>query len=347
MPVRTPSRRRAAAAPAQRPRLIDVAEAAGVSTMTVVRVLRDPAKVAADTRARVERVLRKTGYTPDLVARGLASKRSGLIGAVVPLLTNSLIAEIMQGLSDAIAVDGLHLVLGASGFSSAEEEALVRAFLSRRVDALYLTGGIHTPATVRMLKQAAIPVVEGGNLGTRPIDMMVGYSNVDAGREVTRYLLARSYAPVGYIGAHPTDNDRARDRRRGYELALRDAGVRPERTLCVETTLDIDAGAHAMGALLERRPDVRGVFCSADAMAVGALFECQRRGLSIPSRIAIAGFDDVPIARQVVPALTTLRVPRYEIGQRAGEMIRARLAKVAIAQAVVDTGFEFVPRDSA
>jgi LacI family gluconate utilization system Gnt-I transcriptional repressor len=253
----------------------------------------------------------------------------------------------MQGLSDAIALDGLHLLLGASGFSAAEEEALVRAFLSRRIDALYLTGVIHTPATVRMLKQAGIPVVEGGNLSARPIDMLVGYSNVDAGLQVTRYLLEHGYAPVGYIGALPEDNDRARDRRRGYELALKSAGIASDAALCVETTLDIDAGARAMATLLAQRPDVRGVFCSADAMAVGALFECQRRGFAIPGQIAIAGFDDIPIAGQVVPALTTLRVPRYEIGQRAGEMIRARLANGAIARPVVDTGFEFVRRDSA
>jgi LacI family gluconate utilization system Gnt-I transcriptional repressor len=315
--------------------------------MTVVRVLRDPDKVAPKTRARVERVLRDTGYTPDLVARGLASKRSGLIGAVVPLLTNSLIAEIMQGLSDTLGADGLHLILGASGFSAAGEEALVRAFLSRRVDALYLTGVTHTHATVRMLKQSGLPVVEGGNLTARPIDMLVGYSNVDAGRAVTRYLVDRGYAPVGYVGAFPRDNDRARDRRRGYELALRSAGMKIDPTLCVETTLDIDAGAAAMAALIECRPDVRAVFCSADALAVGALFECQRRCLAIPGRIAIAGFDDMPIAGQVVPPLTTLRVPRYDIGRRAGELIRARLAQQAIETSIVDTGFEFVARASA
>jgi LacI family gluconate utilization system Gnt-I transcriptional repressor len=310
-------------------------------------VLRDPGKVADDTRARVERVLRKTGYTPDLVARGLASKRSGLIGAVVPLLTNSLIAEIMQGLSDTLAVDDLHLILGASGFSAPGEETLVRAFLSRRVDVLYLTGVIHTRATVRMLKQAAIPIVEGGNLTERPIDMLVGYSNIEAGCAVTRYLLERRYGPVGYIGAHPQDNDRARDRRRGYELALRRAHVKLDPALCVETSLDIDAGAAAMASLLVRRPDVRAVFCSADAIAVGALFECQRRGLAIPDDIAVAGFDDMPLAGQVVPPLTTLRVPRYEIGRRAGEMIRARLMRQPIDAAIVDCGFEFVARASA
>src|SRR5262249_38518506 len=97
----------------RRPRLLDVANAAGVSTMTVVRVLREPEKVAAATRDRVQQILRETGYTPDLVARGLASNRTGLVAAVIPLLTNSLIAEIMQGLSDALAPADYHLLIGA------------------------------------------------------------------------------------------------------------------------------------------------------------------------------------------------------------------------------------------
>ena len=315
--------------------------------MTVARVIRDPAKVSARTRDRVQRVLTETGYTPDLVARGLASNRSGLIAAVIPVLTNSLIAEIMQGLTDALLPAGYHLLLGASGFSAAEEEVLVRAFLSRRIDGIYLTGVIHTGETARMLKRAGIPVVEGGNLTADPIDMVVGYSNVEAARTVTRYLIKQGYEKIGYIGAFPQDNDRARDRRRGYELALAAARRKRDPRLCIETSLDIDAGAAAMATLLEREPQLRAVFCSADAIAVGAMYECQRRKIPIPDRVAIAGFDDISIAAQVVPALTTLRVPRYAIGQRAGAMICERLAGHAVKQGVVDTGFELVIRESA
>jgi LacI family gluconate utilization system Gnt-I transcriptional repressor len=315
--------------------------------MTVVRVMRDPAKVAPRTRERVEAVLAQTGYTPDLTARGLASNRSGLIAAIIPVLTNSLIAEIMQGLSDALAPSDYHLLLGASGFSAAQEEVMVRAFLSRRVDGIYLTGVIHTPETVNMLTRAGIPVVEGGNLTTVPIDMVVGYSNVEAAREITRYLLGKRYWPLGYIGAHPQDNDRARDRRRGYEKALAAARKPRDPTLCVETTLDLDAGAQAMAVLLKRRPDVRAVFCSADALAVGALYECQRRGLDVPGDVAIAGFDDIPLAAQVVPSLTTVHIRRYAIGEQAGKLIGDRLAKRAVRRRIVDTGYRLVPRDSA
>lgn len=331
----------------RRSRLSDVARLAGVSTMTVVRVLREPAKVAEKTRARVEAVIRKTEYTPDLMARALASSRSGIVAVVVPLLTNSLIAEIVQGLSEGFADGGLQLLVGASGFSAAQEEALVRTFLSRRVEAIYLSGSSRTPATRSLLKAAGIPVVEGGNLPTRPIDMVVGFSNVEAAAAVTRHLIARGGGPIGYIGAHPRDNDRARDRRLGFEMAMAGANVPLAADLCVESTLDISGGSRAMTTLLERRPDVRGVFVSADAMAVGALFECQRRGLTVPERIAIAGFDDLDIAGHVVPALTTIRVPRYAIGREAARVIRERLAGRAVAPKVIDLGFELVVRDSA
>jgi len=153
--------------------------------------------------------------------------------------------------------------------------------------------------------------------------------------------------PVGYIGAHAADNDRARDRRRGYDAALRAAKRKIEPSLCVETALDIESGARALGALVDRRPDVRAVFCSADAIAVGALHECHRRKLAVPGRVAVAGFDDIPIAEHVAPELTTIRIPRYAIGRHAGEMIVRRLAGRPLGRRVVDTGFELIARGSA
>lgn len=330
----------------RRPRLVDIAQTAGVSTMTVARVLRHPDKVAADTRARVESVLRDTGYTPDLMARGLASKRSGLVAVIVPVLTNSLIAEIVQGLSNALAKDGYHVVLGVSDFDILEEERMIRAFLSRRVDAMYLSGVVRSPETRRMLAQARIPVVEGANLGADPIDMAVGHSNVDAAFETTMHLVSRGYGPIGYIGAPPRDNDRARDRRRGYEKALLEAGRSVDPALCVEASLDLTDAARAMASLLAHPAGVRAVFCYNDVLAAGAAFECQRRGVAIPGQIAIAGYDDFEIASQMVPSLTSLRVPRYETGRRAGEMICKRLAGHTVDEKIVNTGYELVVRDS-
>ncbi len=330
-----------------RPRLEEVAKLAGVSKMTVTRALNEPHKVADATRERVARIVKRVGYTPDLTARGLTLQRTGLVGAVVPLLTNSLIAEIVQGLSDTLAGHGYQLLVGASGFSTKGEEAIVRAFLSRRVDAMYLTGILHTKATREMLARAALPVVEGGSLTRKPLDMLVGYSNKEAAVHVTRHLLAQGHRKLGYIGAWPRDNDRARDRRRGFAAACQAAGLARDDSWYVDTDLALPAGAAAMGALLARHPDVDAVFCSADTLAVGAMLEAQRRGLAIPRDVAIAGFDDLDLAAQMVPPLTTLRVPRYAIGEQAGALIADRLAGRPVPRRVVDVGYTFVPRATA
>ena len=331
--------------PARRALLRDVAARAGVSAMTVTRTLREAGKVSAKTRARVEAAVRELAYTPDLNARGLASRKSGLVAAIVPLLTNSLIAEIVQGLTDALAERDFQLLIGAAGFDALAEDALIREFLARRVDAIYLTGTCRTAASLRLLQRAGVPVVEGGNLHAGAIDMEVGYSNVNAAMEITRYLLARYDGPIGYIGAQPADNDRARDRRLGFERACRAAKRKVDPRHCLLTRLDLGAGAEAMAALLARPP--RAVFCSADVLAAGALFECRRRGVDVPGTLAIAGFDDLDLAAQTVPALTTLRVPRYEMGRRAGIMICDRLAGRPAAPRIVDVGYRLVPRESA
>jgi len=334
-------------APRTRPTLRDVAARARVSTMTVVRVLRAPDKVAADTRARVSAVIAATGYTPDLHARGLALNRTGVVAAIVPLLTNSLVAEVVQGMTARLEAAGIHLLIGSSGFSAAREEALVHAFLSRRVDAIFLTGTSHTKATRDLLAAAALPVVEGGNLTRNPIDMVAGFSNRKASETVTRHLAGRCAGPIGFIGAHTRDNDRARDRLAGFRAVMRALGRPVDPDLIVETDLDMTSGAEAATALLARRPELRGLLCSADALAAGALFACQRRGVAVPDRLAIAAFDDIEIAALVSPGLTTIRVPRLRIGACAAELILARLAGRRVPRRIVDVGFELVRRGSA
>jgi len=190
--------------PARRALLRDVAARAGVSAMTVTRTLREAGKVSAKTRARVEAAVRELAYTPDLNARGLASRKSGLVAAIVPLLTNSLIAEIVQGLTDALAERDFQLLIGAAGFDALAEEALIREFLARRVDAIYLTGTCRTAASLRLLQRAGVPVVEGGNLHAGAIDMEVGYSNVNAAMEISSQRPAR----VSNILRSSTDTSR-------------------------------------------------------------------------------------------------------------------------------------------
>lgn len=339
-----PSRR---TRPSSRSRLQDVADRARVSTMTVARVLREPHKVAPDTRKRVAAALDATGYTPDLVARALVSRRTGVVGAIVPTLSNSLIADVIQGMSDALALENRQLMVGASGFSAAREETLVRSFLSRRVDALYLTGTSHTPATAALLRAAGIPIVEGGNIPTDPIDMAVGVSNVDASAAVVAHLIGRYGPDVAFAGASPVDNDRMRDRRAGYERALREARAPVVPEWRVETPMSMEGGRRAARELLALPKPPRALFCANDVIAAGALLDCVRAGLRVPGDFAIAGYDDLDIARELVPSLTSVRVPRYEIGKRAAELIHLALTGERPRRAIDELDFELVVRESA
>ena len=157
------------------------------------------------------------------------------------------------------------MVLGISDFQSGEEKEMIRTFLSRRVDAIYLSGAVRCPDSRRMLLASGIPVVEGVNLGENPIAMAVGHSNLATTFETTRHLMERGYDPIGYIGARLLDNDRARDRRRGYETALLGAGRTSHTLLGIEAALDLTAGAAAMRILLTRST---GAPCSATAMCL-------------------------------------------------------------------------------
>jgi LacI family transcriptional regulator, gluconate utilization system Gnt-I transcriptional repressor len=330
-----------------RARMEDVAQRAGVSMITVSRVLHNPEKVTANTRKRVTRAIRATGYVPNLVAGSLASNRTHTILALVPTLTNPVFGQTLHALEEALRSHGFHLLLGNSGNSPREEEALLATFLARRPDGIFLHSTWHTPVTRRLLAQARVPIVETGDLSHRPMDMVVSYSNFDAGKAITTYLLDKGYRRIGFVGADPRMNERARQRCRGYQAALRHAGVLVDPNLVIETTLGLRQGAEAIASLLERRRPVQAVFFAGDVWAVGALLECKRRDWPVPQRVAIVGFDDQAMAAEVIPPLTTVRVPRAEIGRRAAEMLLDRLrGKSAGPRKKVDLGFRIVARAS-
>lgn len=329
-----------------RVRMVEVARQAGVALVTVSRVFHEPDKVAPETRARVEQVIRKLGYVPNLVARSLVAARTGIVAALIPTIDNSLHAEMVQAMNERCRAAGLHLLLGCTNFSIEEEEEMVRSFLARQPEAIYLTGITHTLPTRAMLSAAAIPVVEVANLPREPIDMAAGCSSLRAAEAMMGLLIATGRRRIAYLFSPVGDNDRLADRQQGYREALEAAGLVADPTLTVETDLSIAGGAAGLRMLQGRGVAIDAIFCSTDVLAVGVLLECQRRELRVPDDLAVAGFDDLPIAAEMVPALTTVRVPRRRMGEEAARLILARLAGED-PEPVVDVGFEVVRRASA
>jgi LacI family gluconate utilization system Gnt-I transcriptional repressor len=324
----------------------DVARHAGVSTITVSRALFRPEKVAEETRRRVLRTVQKLGYLPNMVAGSLSSNRTRVVAAIVPHISNPVYGRTIHAMAEVLRKHNLHLLLGNSGFSAAEEERLLAPFLALRPQGVLLHGRRHTTASRQYLRQAGIPIVETGDLDRPALDMLVSYSNKMAAQAMTAHLLERGYRRIGFVSTPIRENDRHLRRRQGYEAALLAHSLTPKSRRILEVSFGFQSGAAALDALLARDEKIDAVFFASDVLAVGALLECLRRGWRVPHRIAIAGFDDQEIAAEAVPPLTTVRIPREEIGRLAGEMLVARSEGRPVEPRIVDVGFEIIPRAS-
>jgi LacI family transcriptional regulator, gluconate utilization system Gnt-I transcriptional repressor len=324
----------------------DIARHAGVSPMTVSRALREPSSVSEKMRRKVDAAVREFGYLPNRIAGSLSSKRSNVVGLVVPSIRNSLYAGMIQAVSDVLRDNGLHLMIADSGHRLEDEESLVAALLAQRVCGLVLHNTMHSKRVRELLARTDVPVIETGNLPDDPIDMAVSYSNFEAARAMTLHLARLGYRKIGFVTLPLRDNDRSRERRLGYFDALEELGMPADPSLVLEAAGGFSEGADALARLVREHPGLDAGFFAGEVLAVGALFECQRRGWAVPGRIAIASFDDVDLLRHAVPAVTTLRIPREEIGRRSADLLVNRLRGAPRESVRIDLGFEIVQRES-
>jgi LacI family gluconate utilization system Gnt-I transcriptional repressor len=310
------------------PTMADVARLAGVSVMTVSRALRDPASVTDSTRSRVTAAAAEISYVQDRAAGALKSGVSNIVTAIVPSLRNSLFAELLQGLADGMSGFGLVLTVGDGRYSAAEEQRVVAEFLSLRPRGLVLHETVHRPETKRMLKRARVPVIEVGDLPRSPVDVAVSFSNEKAAAAMTAHLIEGGRRRIGFLTLPVARSARSKARLLGYRTALESAGLTFEPGLVAEVDCGFEAGAHGLAQLLDRAA-IDAVFGAGDVLALGALFEARRRGLAVPGDLAVASFDDHEICRVTEPPLTSLAIPRYEIGRMCAEIIGQRRAAVS------------------
>jgi len=325
--------------------MADVARRAGVSLMTVSRALRMPDTVADATRRRIEAAAAELNYVGSALAGQLSTGRTRLVAVVLPDLRNPVFAIAMQGLSEALG-ESYELVVASAHGGPKGEGRVIRALLGYRPAALVVHGGRHEPETRDLLASAAIPIVEMGSLPSRPVNLSVGYSNRRAGKVATEHLLSRGYRKIGFVSQARSENSRADERWQGFRAALADAGIEPRPDLEIESALGFARGAEALSVMRQREPALDAVFFTSDGWALGALFHCQRAGIAVPGDIALVGFDDVEIASLAVPSLTTIHVPRYEMGWEAGQLLRAQLNGDPVARRRLDLGFQLIVRET-
>ncbi|MGY5957052.1 LacI family DNA-binding transcriptional regulator [Kosakonia sp. BK9b] len=329
--------------PPRAPTLEDVARAAGLSSMTVSRALNTPQQVRPKTVEKVLAAVKATGYIPNALAGGLASRRSRLIAVVVPQINNNMFVDTIQAISDQLAVRGYHMLLCVAGYTQQTEAELVAALLSRRPDGIVLTGIHHSTDLKKVILNASIPVVEIWDLTPTPLDMLVGFSHEKVGQATADYVLRKGYRRPGLLW---TVDRRAAQRKQGLCETLARNGLTEPQTVDVALPARFTSGREGLAQLLALGEfDV--IVCSSDTLAQGAIIEAQSRGLRVPQDVAVIGFGDLDFAAGNQPAITTVSVDRQIIGQRAATMLADRIEGLSIDDEIVDIGFHFIERDSA
>ena len=341
--------------PRSRVTIADVASEAKVSPTTVSFTLRDTpgAKISAQTRARVKRAARRLGYVPDAAAQALAGSATMTIGVVYPdtrpyLSSQLYLLQFLDGLT-AVTREHKHRILLESIDEATGGDGYAAIARERRVDGLILLDTPnYTPADQETLHSLASghPVVFLG----RPL--IEGVASVDvnnrrAAAAAVDHLIARGHRRIGCITNAAVTNTAARDRLAGYVDALSGAGIDRDDALVREGNFTPESGLDAMRSLLDGGREPTAVFVASDVVAAGALAAIAGRGLSIPGDIAVVGFDDDPLAAFLAPPLTTVGVPKAELGRRAGEMILERVSKPDTAPFRAELPTDLVVRASA
>lgn len=304
-----------------RPTMDDVADKAGVSQMTVSRVMNDKGYISKEVRDRVTSAAEEIGYVQNRLARGLRSEKTPLIAVVLPTLGNSVFNEVLSGITDALTNEGCRPVFGVTEYSQDKEDALVRDLLSWRPTGIILAGLEHSDITRKAIDAAGVRVVEIMDIDGTPISVAIGLSQTEAGKTTAKHMLAKGHRRFVYAGSHSGRDLRARKRLDGFRQTLREAGATILSEDVSATPSSMMEGRRMTSEILSRRDRPDAIYYSNDDLATGGIMHCLSEAIRMPEDIALAGFNGLPFLDALPVRLTTIETPRYEMGKQAGKFI--------------------------
>jgi len=325
--------------------IYDVARKARVSVFTVSAVVNHKSHVREKLRKRVESAIRALNYRPNLIARSLAKQRTHTIGMIVPDIANPFFPVVVRGAEDAAQRHGYNLLLCNSDDSLDKEETAVELLLAKRVDGILLTkaSGDFRPALRQMIKQVNIPFVLVMRTYPKLTKDAVITDDYQGAYEAVCHLARSGRRRIGLIGG-PRKVSNALARWRGFHDALKASGLPLNPELVVEGDYRIDSGYRAGHALLSHQPD--GIYVANHLMTVGLLKAAEEMGLKCPDDFGLISFDDYPWLGVFRPRLTTVELPKRQLGIDAAELLIRRISGDTSKAAVIKLQPELRIRES-
>ena len=326
--------------------MADVARTAGVSQMTVSRVVNGKGDVSEATRQHVLDVIERLGYRPSGIARGLATQRTGTLGLVVPDVANPFFSDVARGVEHVAHAEGYNVFLCNTEEDAERELDVLRSLEEKRVDGLVLCSSRLSEDELLevVAHHHSVVLVNRRMIGERVRSVLL--DDQYGGLLATRHLLQTGHQSVGYL-AGPEASHSGRLRARGYRAALAGAGLPYYADWVRPCAPVVEGGYEATGDLLETHPDLTALFCYNDLVAVGALHACAEMGLRVPQDVAVVGHDGIPLSAWVTPPLTTCLVPRYELGGQAVQLLLEQIEGSSGGRQEVVLQSELVVRASA
>jgi LacI family transcriptional regulator len=304
--------------------ITEVALRAGVSAMTVSRVVNRSGYASAATRAKVEAAVAELGYVPNAVARHLRLKRTRTIALVVSDITNPFFTTIARGVEDAASPRGYAVMFANTDESEPEEIEYVRMLVQRQIDGVLLVPAGNSTEPFRLLHAQKIPVVVlDRRVGSRTVDQVRCDSEAGA-HDLVRHLIELGHTRIAVVTGRRNIST-STDRVLGYERALRDAGLPVSPELVTYDSFSLEGGYRQVKQMLAKEPRPTAIFATNNFLAFGALRALREANLRIPDEVSLVTFDDLPAEWHDDPFITVLAQPAYELGRRATELLLGRL----------------------
>jgi len=318
-------RKKSSPRPGKAASIYDVARESRVSVFTVSAVVNKKAHVGKKLRERVEAAIRKLNYRPNLLARSLAKQKTHTIGMIVPDIANPFFPMVVRGAEDAAQKQGYNLLLCNSDDIQVKEENALELLLSKRVDGILLTKAASeiSPWLSQMIQEVKVPIVLVMRTYPKLSKDAIITDDYQGAYEAVSHLARAGRKRIGLIGG-PLKVSNGKARWQGFHDALKDNGLTYDPTLVIEGDYRTESGYRAGNLLLSHRPD--GVYVANYLMTVGFLRAAEEMGLRCPENFGLVSFDDYPWLGIFTPKLTTVELPKYQLGQEAAELLLSRIA---------------------